>query len=61
MAPACSLEQLIYDCRLMNEALADGPEAALLPSLPDNESQFIDLMLGQIDTSRFRAAEYDLG
>jgi methanol---5-hydroxybenzimidazolylcobamide Co-methyltransferase len=30
MAPTCYLEQLIYDCRLMNEALADGPEAALL-------------------------------
>jgi methanol--5-hydroxybenzimidazolylcobamide Co-methyltransferase len=30
MAPTCYLEQLVYDCRLMNEALADGPEAALL-------------------------------
>ena len=30
MAPTCYLEQLIYDCRLMNEALRDGPEAALL-------------------------------
>ncbi len=30
MAPTCYVEQLIYDCRLMNEALADGPEAALL-------------------------------
>ncbi len=30
MAPTCYLEQLIYDCRLMNQALADGPEAALL-------------------------------
>lgn len=30
MAPTCYLEQLIYDCRLMNEALADGAEAALL-------------------------------
>ncbi|MCD6339974.1 MAG: methanol--corrinoid methyltransferase [Verrucomicrobia bacterium] len=29
MAPTCCLEQLVYDCRLMNEALADGPEAAL--------------------------------
>lgn len=29
MAPTCCLEQLIYDCRLMNEALADGPDAAL--------------------------------
>jgi len=29
MAPTCYLEQLIYDCRLMNQALADGPEAAL--------------------------------
>ncbi|MCW5942231.1 MAG: hypothetical protein KIS66_08360 [Fimbriimonadaceae bacterium] len=28
MAPICSLETLIYDCRLMNEAIADGPEAA---------------------------------
>lgn len=30
MAPTCYLEQLIYDCRLMNEALADGREAALM-------------------------------
>jgi methanol---5-hydroxybenzimidazolylcobamide Co-methyltransferase len=30
MAPTCYLEQLVYDCRLMNEALADGREAALL-------------------------------
>jgi methanol--5-hydroxybenzimidazolylcobamide Co-methyltransferase len=30
MAPACSVEQLIYDCRLMNHALADGRDAALL-------------------------------
>ncbi|MCZ7639075.1 MAG: hypothetical protein M5U12_25310 [Verrucomicrobia bacterium] len=30
MAPTCYLEQLIYDCRLMNVALADGPEAARL-------------------------------
>ncbi len=29
MAPTCYLEQLIYDCRLMNEALADGRDAAL--------------------------------
>lgn len=28
MAPTCYLEQLIYDCRMMNEALADGPAAA---------------------------------
>ncbi|MEI6083542.1 MAG: methyltransferase MtaB domain-containing protein [Verrucomicrobiota bacterium] len=30
MAPTCYVEQLIYDCRLMNQALADGPTAALL-------------------------------
>jgi methanol--5-hydroxybenzimidazolylcobamide Co-methyltransferase len=30
MAPTCYLEQLIYDCRLMNQALADGRAAALL-------------------------------
>ncbi|MEZ6192018.1 MAG: methyltransferase MtaB domain-containing protein [Phycisphaerales bacterium] len=29
MAPVCYVEQLIYDCRLMNEALADGRDAAL--------------------------------
>jgi methanol--5-hydroxybenzimidazolylcobamide Co-methyltransferase len=28
-APVCYVEQLIYDCRLMNEALADGLDAAL--------------------------------
>jgi methanol--5-hydroxybenzimidazolylcobamide Co-methyltransferase len=30
MAPTCYVEQLIYDCRMMNQALADGPDAALL-------------------------------
>lgn len=30
MAPTCYLEQLIYDCRLMNQALSDGRDAALL-------------------------------
>ncbi len=29
MAPTCYMEQLIYDCRLMNRALAEGPAAAL--------------------------------
>jgi methanol--5-hydroxybenzimidazolylcobamide Co-methyltransferase len=28
MAPTCSMEQLIYDCRLFDQALADGPEGA---------------------------------
>ncbi|MBM3880010.1 MAG: methanol--corrinoid methyltransferase [Verrucomicrobia bacterium] len=28
MAPTCYVEQLIYDCRLLNAALADGPDAA---------------------------------
>ena len=30
MAPTCYVEQLIYDCRMMNQALAEGREAALL-------------------------------
>jgi methanol--5-hydroxybenzimidazolylcobamide Co-methyltransferase len=30
MAPTCYLEQLVYDCRVMNQALADGREAASL-------------------------------
>jgi methanol---5-hydroxybenzimidazolylcobamide Co-methyltransferase len=30
MAPTCYLEQLVYDCRLMNQALAEGRESALL-------------------------------
>ncbi|MDR2470936.1 MAG: hypothetical protein LBD09_02345, partial [Treponema sp.] len=30
MAPTVSFEQLVYDCRLMNEASARGKEAALL-------------------------------
>ena len=29
MAPTCYMEQLIYDCRLMNRALAEGKPAAL--------------------------------
>jgi methanol--5-hydroxybenzimidazolylcobamide Co-methyltransferase len=139
MAPTCYLEQLIYDCRLMNEALADGPDAALLyrkwmvasdahrdpqafilapesaiaiaqaivgahtpyaagqaaaltalrllrdahrdrrlklhpreipwldrlqeslETLPATETEFIELMLPQVDTTRFIAADYDLG
>jgi len=30
MAPIVSLEQLVYDTRLFNQALADGPEAAAM-------------------------------
>ena len=30
MAPTCSMEQLIYDCRLLNRALAEGRESALI-------------------------------
>lgn len=29
MAPTCYMEQLIYDCRLMNRALAEGKPTAL--------------------------------
>lgn len=29
MAPTCCMEQLVYDCRLMNQALAEGKGAAL--------------------------------
>ena len=29
MAPACYMEQLVYDCRLMNRALAEGRDSAL--------------------------------
>jgi methanol--5-hydroxybenzimidazolylcobamide Co-methyltransferase len=139
MAPTCYVEQLIYDCRLMNEALAEGREAALLyrkwlvssdvhrdpqayilspdsvlaiaqaivaasnaydagraagltavtllrqghkdgalriaarelpwldrleqtlQALPAKEAQFIDEMMGQVDTTKFVAADYELG
>lgn len=30
MAPTCYMEQLIYDCRIMNQALAEGRDQALL-------------------------------
>ena len=30
MAPVCYLEQLVYDCRIMNQAIAAGRESALL-------------------------------
>ena len=30
MAPTCYMEQLIYDCRLMNQASKDGPDAVRL-------------------------------
>lgn len=29
MAPTCYMEQLIYDCRLLNQASSEGPESAL--------------------------------
>ena len=139
MAPTCYVEQLIYDCRLMNQALADGRDAALLyrkwmigsdahldpqayilspasaiaiaqaivnaptpyhagkaaaltalglireahrdgalkllprevpwlarlqetlETLPASEAEFIDEMMGQVDTSKFVAADYGLG
>jgi methanol--5-hydroxybenzimidazolylcobamide Co-methyltransferase len=139
MAPTCYVEQLIYDCRLMNEALADGRDAALLyrkwmvasdasrdpqayvlmpessvaiaqaiisaPSaydagkaaaltalrlireahrdgalnliprevpwldrlqqtveaLPAKESEFIDEMMGEVDTTKFVARDYEIG
>ena len=32
-----------------------------LDTLPDDESQFIDLMMAHVHTTRFRAADYDLG
>lgn len=136
MAPTCSLEQLVYDCRLMNVAAADGgagrlrdwlvrsdagldPQAWVLApvnalriakaivaagdpyqagiaaareaiasiregvadgllrvtdrekpwldtltdaldGLPASEGAFIDRMLGEVDTTRFRPAEYGL-
>lgn len=138
MAPTCYLEQLIYDCRLMNEASADGPDAArmyrqwmvrsdarldpqafvlapesvvaiarsiveapdhyqagraagltaihlireahqadalrlaprevpwldrmedALTGLPAREAEFIDQMLGEVDTSKFRVGDYGL-
>lgn len=138
MAPTCYMEQLVYDCRIMNEALAEGRDAALLyrkwlvnsdagrdpqayiiaphsavaiaqtivaassayhagqgaaltavrllreahqdgslrihprelpwldriqkamEALPDTEAEFIGDMMGQVDTTRFRAADYGL-
>jgi methanol--5-hydroxybenzimidazolylcobamide Co-methyltransferase len=139
MAPTCYVEQLIYDCRLMNQATADGRDAALLyrkwmvgsdagldpqayvlapqsaialaqaivaapdayhagqaaaltalnllraahkdgalkinprelpwldrieralVSLPDREVEFIDQMMGEVDTAKFVAADYGIG
>jgi methanol--5-hydroxybenzimidazolylcobamide Co-methyltransferase len=139
MAPTCYMEQLVYDCRLMNEALADGRDAALLyrkwmvssdaardpqafiiapanavaiaraivaapgdyhagiaaaraaiflmrdahragalriaprelpwldrldaaiDALPDREAEFIGQMMGQVDTTKFVAADYGIG
>ncbi len=138
MAPTCYVEQLIYDCRLMNQALGEGGDAALLyrrwmvesdvhrdpqafvlapenavaiaqaivsapnpyqagqaagltalerirqghkagalkllprevpwldriqqalETLPTSESEFIDQMMGVVDTSKFIAADYGL-
>ncbi|MHB1305804.1 MAG: methyltransferase MtaB domain-containing protein [Limisphaerales bacterium] len=139
MAPTVYVEQLIYDCRLMNEALADGRDAALmyrkwlissdasrdpqafiltpenavtigraiveapgpfaagqaaartalrlirdghrdgalklaprelpwldrmekaLDSVPGNEAAFIGQMMGEVDTTKFVAADYEVG
>jgi methanol--5-hydroxybenzimidazolylcobamide Co-methyltransferase len=139
MAPTCSLEQLAYDCRLFNQALADGRKGALtlrrwlvnsdaaldpqafllnpqstfalaeaivgapdhyqagvavaacavgllrkgaasgdvridareLPwleqmeeavsALPSDEGDFIERMMGEVDRTKFRPGEYDLG
>lgn len=138
MAPTCSLEQLVYDCRLFNQALGEGPDSArslrrwlihsdagldpqafiltpessvaiakaivsapdyytagkraaftavdllragardgrlTLPEkearwldiiqdavseLPDREDAFIDRMMGQVDVTKFRPADYEL-
>jgi len=138
LAPTCSLEQLAYDCRLLNQALADGPTGARtlrdwlvrsdasldaqafllapdavfaiaaaivgapdhytagvaaatraigllregdavdavrieerervwldrmeesLAALPSGEDAFIERMLGEVDTTRFRPQDYDL-
>jgi methanol--5-hydroxybenzimidazolylcobamide Co-methyltransferase len=138
MAPTCSLEQLAYDCRLFDQALADGPVGArtlrdwlvrsdapldpqafvltpdsvfaiaaaivaepdsyragvaaagralgllregaaagavridarelpwldsmedALASLPSGEDAFIERMLAEVDTAKFRAGDYDL-
>jgi methanol--5-hydroxybenzimidazolylcobamide Co-methyltransferase len=138
MAPTCSLEQLAYDCRLFDQALADGPVGArtlrdwlvrsdapldpqafvlapdsvfaiaaaivaepdsyragvaaagravellregaaagavridarelpwldsmeeALASLPSGEDAFIERMLAEVDTEKFRAGDYDL-
>lgn len=137
-APSCYLEQLIYDCRLMNAAIEEGPDAVLalqrllvdsdcsldpqafvlmprsaiaiaevivtseshydagrrvaaftvqllrdaidddlldvaeremrwldmmqasVEAMPDDESEFIDQMLGQIDTEKVVLEDYDL-
>lgn len=139
MAPTCYVEQLIYDCRVMNEALAEGRDAALLyrkwlvnsdagrdpqafilspesaiaiaqaivaapdsyaagkaaaltalqllrdahkdgalklnprevpyldrlrktvEALPATETQFVDAMMGEVDTTKFVAADYGIG
>jgi methanol--5-hydroxybenzimidazolylcobamide Co-methyltransferase len=139
MAPTCYVEQLIYDCRVMNQALADGRDAALLyrkwliasdasrdpqayilspesaiaiaqaivsapdayaagraaaltalrllrvahkdgalklsprevpyldrlqktvEALPAKETEFVDAMMGQVDTTKFVAADYGIG
>lgn len=39
MAPTVSMEQLIYDCRLMNEAAARGFNLKLRDLLADSDSR----------------------
>ena len=38
MAPTCYVEQIIYDCRIMNLALADGRDATLRCSTASGSS-----------------------
>jgi len=38
MAPVCSIEQLVYDCRLFNRALADGGALQLQKWLIDSDA-----------------------
>jgi len=59
MAPTCYMEQLIYDCRLMNEAGKDGPDAVrqLQKWLVNSDASLDPQALVLAPTSVIRIAE----
>ena len=62
MAPTCYLEQLIYDCRLMNCALAEGraaaPDWAAKIHIATNPVYYHNYMLGEMMASQLQDGRF---